>query len=135
MVDFDIHAATDITGFGLSGHGLEMAEGSGVRLEIELAKVPIMREALAMYEKGMTTGVNKLNRAQVEPKSRFEADVPDWHLEIVFDPQTSGGLMVALPEDQAESLVANLHDAGLGKAAVIGRAVEAGDDGASLVIL
>ncbi len=134
MVDFDIHAATDITGFGLSGHGLEMAEGSGVRLEIELAKVPIMREALAMYEKGMTTGVNKLNRAQVEPKSRFEADVPDWHLEIVFDPQTSGGLMVALPEDQAESLLGKLHDAGLAKAAIVGRTVEAEDDGVSLVV-
>ena len=87
-----------------------------------------------MYEKGMSTGVNKLNREQVEPKARIGAELPEWHREIVFDPQTSGGLMVAVPRGDGEKLVAALHGAGIGAAAVIGRVKEAPGDGISLSI-
>jgi selenide,water dikinase len=135
MMDFEIHSATDITGFGLAGHALEMGEGSGAMLEIDLAKTPVMREALEMYRKGMSTGVNKLNRAQVEPKARFSPELPAWHLEIAFDPQTSGGLMVAVPQGEGERLVAALHEAGVSAAAVIGKVKESPSPGIHLALI
>jgi selenide,water dikinase len=121
MADFDIHAATDITGFGLSGHGFEMAKASNVCLEIEVARLPIMDEALAVYKKGMRTGVNAYNRQMVEKHMRIEADVPLWHQEILFDPQTSGGLLVAVSEAQGEDLIKTLVSAGVAAAKIIGR--------------
>jgi selenide,water dikinase len=124
MAGFDIHAATDVTGFGLSGHGFEMANASEVCLEIEMARLPIMDEALAVYKKGMRTGVNIYNRQMVEKHMRFEADLPIWHQELVFDPQTSGGLLVAVSETQGEKLIKALHTAKVAAAKIIGRVRE-----------
>jgi len=117
---FDIHAATDVTGFGLAGHSLEMAKASGACLEISIKDLPIMDEALTMYKKGVTTGVNAYNRQMVEQHFRFETDLPLWHEEIVFDPQTNGGLLVAVSETQAENLVNTLHAKGVMAAKIIG---------------
>jgi len=124
MAGFDIHAATDVTGFGLSGHGFEMAKASEVCLEIEVARFPVMDEALAVYKKGMRTGVNASNRQMVEKYMRFEADLPIWHQEIVFDPQTSGGLLVAVPQSQGENLIKTLHAGKVAAAKIIGRVRE-----------
>lgn len=124
MAGFDIHAATDITGFGLSGHGYEMAKGSEVCLEIRIEDLPVMDEALAVYKKGMTTGVNAYNRKMVEQHMRFETDLPLWQQEIVFDPQTSGGLLTAVPENQGKDLIHALHDQGVTSAKIIGRVCE-----------
>ena len=132
MAAFDMHAVTDVTGFGLAGHGYEMASGSQVCLEIEMEKLPLMREALEMYAKGMSTGVNGHIRKMVEKNVRFDTDLPDWHREIVFDPQTSGGLLAAVPESQAENLLKALHEAGVSDAISIGR-VKAVEDDALLV--
>jgi len=123
MHDFDIHGATDITGFGLAGHGLEMAEGSGAALRIEIDAVPLMDEALAMYERGMTTGVNTVNRQLVEAKWHFERELPVWHQEIFVDPQTSGALLAAVAPEQADDLVAALEAAGVPVARRIGEVV------------
>ena len=120
MSGFDIHAATDVTGFGLAGHGFEMARASGVCLKISIKDLPIMDEALMVYKKGMTTGVNAYNRQMVEQHLRLETDLPPWHEEIVFDPQTNGGLLVAVPESQGESLVNALHAKGVTAARIIG---------------
>ena len=120
MADFDIHAVTDITGFGLGGHALEMAEGSGVTLEIRTDDVPIMREALEMYQKGMQTGVNPANRALIEESTHFEKSLPAWHEEIFVDPQTSGGLLMSLPASQSESLLEALRNSGVTKAQIVG---------------
>ena len=120
MADFDIHAVTDITGFGLGGHALEMAEGSGVTLEIRTDDVPIMREALEMYQKGMRTGVNPANRALIEESTHFEKSLPAWHEEIFVDPQTSGGLLISLPASQSESLLEALRNSGVTKAQIVG---------------
>ncbi len=120
MAEFTIHGATDITGFGIAGHGYEMAAGSGVRLEIEMDALPVMAEALKMYEKGVTTGVNAYNRQMVERHTRFDRKLPAWHREIVYDPQTSGGLMVSVPEEQAESLLDALHAGGVADAKLVG---------------
>ena len=120
MSGFDIHAATDVTGFGLAGHGFEMAKASGVCFKISIKDLPIMDEALAVYEKGMTTGVNAYNRQMVEQYLWLETDLPPWYEEIVFDPQTNGGLLVAVTESQGESLVNALHAKGVTAARIIG---------------
>ena len=124
MSGFDIHAATDVTGFGLAGHGFEMAKASGVCLEISIKDLPIMDEALMVYKKGMTTGVNAYNRQMVEKHLWLETDLPPWHEEIVFDPQTSGGLLVAVTKTQGENLVNALHAKGVTAAKIIGNVHE-----------
>lgn len=122
MAGFDIHAATDVTGFGLAGHALEIARGSGLTLEISAADVPVMPEALEMYEKGVGTGANAANRELIRDAARFDAALPERHDEIFVDPQTSGGLLVSVSPDQARNLLTALHDAGEGWARIIGSA-------------
>jgi selenide,water dikinase len=118
---FEVHAATDITGFGLAGHCYEMVKGSQVTMEFSMDRIPIMKEALEMYKKGVTTGVNNYNRELVAGAIRFEKDLPPWHEEIVYDPQTSGGLLVAVPETQGESLLKALQSAGIRQASMVGK--------------
>ena len=127
LAGFEVHGATDVTGFGLAGHGYEVAKASGVCLEIDLDRVPIMAEALDVYQRGMSTGVNKANRELVGNRIQFDDRRPAWHREIVFDPQTNGGLLVSLPADQAEAAVAGLRDAGVAAARCIGRVTESRD--------
>lgn len=119
---FTVHGATDITGFGLAGHALEMAEASDVTLRIKIDTVPIMDEALEVYQRGMTTGVNGVNRQLIESATRFERSLPRWHEEIFVDPQTSGGLLVSVPAEDAEEILAAFHEAGVEHARIIGRA-------------
>lgn len=121
MQKFEIHAATDITGFGLSGHAFEMARASRVRLTLSIKALPIMKQALEMYDRGMSTGVNQHNRRLVENHVRIESTLPERHREIIHDPQTSGGLLAAIPERQGWELVTALVEAGVVPAAVIGR--------------
>jgi selenide,water dikinase len=121
MRAFDIHAVTDITGFGLAGHGLEMARASGVTLSIEMDALPILDQALEMYRQGVTTGVNASNIRLTSENARFEKPRPQWHRQIVYDPQTSGGLLVALPAGQGADLVRALEQARTPAAALIGR--------------
>lgn len=123
MADFEIHACTDVTGFGLAGHAYEMAKPSGVSFLIDLDALPVMDEALEMYKKGVTTGVNISNRANVHGQVRFDRDWPTKHKEIIYDPQTSGGLLVAVPEAQAKPLLEALHESGVAAAVEIGEVV------------
>jgi selenide,water dikinase len=120
MSAYDIHAATDVTGFGLAGHGLEMAKASSIHLEIETGRIPLMREALEMYEKGVSTGVNPYNRRMVKPYTQFDNPGSGRRQEILFDPQTSGGLLVAVENSQADDLLIELHNRGIERAAIIG---------------
>ena len=130
---FEIHAATDITGFGLAGHALEVARGSVVRLQLSFADIPILGGATAMYERGMTTGSNATNRQSTAPDMEFSRALTASQEELLFDPQTNGGLLFALPEQQADLLVGSLRDAGVAAATRIGTAVEY-DRGAYLQI-
>jgi selenide,water dikinase len=114
------HACTDITGVGLAGHVHHMAKGSGHTFHIELARVPVMAESIEMYRRGETTGVNAANRALVDDDVRFETDLPLWHREIVFDPQTAGPLLFAVEPGCADTLVRELHEHGLPSATRIG---------------
>ncbi|MEE4164552.1 MAG: AIR synthase-related protein, partial [Desulfocapsaceae bacterium] len=124
MKDFDVHGVTDITGFGLAGHALEMAKSSGALLQIDVGALPVMDEALAMYKRGMSTGVNPFNRNLVKDYVRDESTLPPIHKEILYDPQTSGGLLVALPKEQAAELVRLLKQIKTPSAVVIGKVLE-----------
>ncbi len=131
-VSFGVKAATDITGFGLAGHGLEMAAASEVTIELDLQKLPILPGAEELAAKGNRTRANPTNRAHVEPSLKLECDEADPRLEFLFDPQTSGGLLVAIDAARAEEFVTKCHGAGIEAAAIVGRVVEKGD--AQLVI-
>jgi selenide,water dikinase len=118
---FTVHAATDITGFGLAGHALEMAQGSGVTVVLEEARIPTLPEALAMYQRGMTTGVNGVNGDLVAGKIRYASEAPAAQRELLIDPQTSGGLLLVVPEAEATGLLDALHGAGVEDAVLVGR--------------
>ena len=117
---FAPHAVTDVTGFGLAGHAMEMAAGSGVTMRIACDSVPLMPEALAMYERGVKTGANAGNRNMVSARTRFAREDAPWRREIWFDPQTSGGLLIAVAESEAQRLLDELAAAGVDDACRIG---------------
>jgi selenide,water dikinase len=125
---YEVHALTDITGFGIGGHGLEMAAGSGVRIVLSFKALPLYPGTVEMYAAGVGTGSNPGNRAMCGRQLRFDVTLRREQEEVFFDPQTSGGLLAALPEAQAREYVRDLHAAGLPWAAIIGHA-EAGDPG------
>jgi selenide,water dikinase len=121
--DFEVHACTDVTGFGLAGHAFEIAAASGARIAIELDALPLYPNAVAMYRKGETTGSNAGNREIVADDFELEVEAEPALVELLFDPQTSGGLFFAVPDEQAGEAVARLHAAGVEAAARIGTVV------------
>ncbi len=115
------HAATDITGFSLMGHACEMAEASGVTLQIHAGSVPVMARAREMAQMGLIPAGAYRNRDFFGPRVDLGDDVPLDLSDVLFDPQTSGGLLVALPEAEAEGYAERLRKLGQ-PAAVVGRA-------------
>jgi len=120
---FDVHACTDITGFGILGHSLEMARGADVQIEIVYEQLPFYPNALRMYQKGETTGSNKPNRKLAEGFWQAAKTMTTEAEELLFDPQTSGGLLLSVPEAEADDLVAALHAAGIDSAVRVARVV------------
>jgi selenide,water dikinase len=126
MLAYDVHAATDITGYGLAGHGSKMANGSGVSLRIEESDLPVLPGSLELCAAGMIPGGGTRNRAFYAPQVKIAEEVSDEIGELVFDPQTSGGLLIALGERDAVALLADLQRAGNTDAQIIGRATARG---------
>ncbi len=120
----DVHAVTDVTGFGLLGHGLEMARGAGVALEIEFSKIPFLKDAAALAERGNITGASKRNWASYGAGVELPAGMAEWERHLLTDPQTSGGLLVACKAEHAGQLRDAIEKAGYARAAVIGKVVE-----------
>jgi len=120
-----VHAMTDITGFALMGHGREMAIGSGVTLEIEAAKVPLIEGALEATQAGAIPGGLLSNRefAECMVADAEGAVIAEEVRKLMYDPQTSGGLLIAVVAQQAQELLDSLRDAGV-PAAQIGRVLE-----------
>ena len=121
---FPVHACTDITGFGLIGHATEMAVASGVSLEIDAAAVPLIDGALALAAGNTSGGLNS-NRAYFSGRIAVESAEAQALLDLFFDPQTSGGLFVAVPAAVAAAAIAALAARGV-TGTVVGRAVEQG---------
>lgn len=123
-LEFDLHACTDITGFGIAGHLFEIAQGSGSKVRLEYGKLPVYSEALAMYGQGESTGSNLGNRAMVHDHLSIRADLTRHEEQILFDPQTSGGLLLSVPESQTEELLGRLQADGVSSAARVGEVVD-----------
>ncbi len=122
---FPIHACTDVTGFGLLGHLFEMAGAAGVRAEIDSAALPLLPDAAEAAAMGFVPGGAYRNRDYLTAVS-FADSVPVPVRDLCFDPQTSGGLLFALPSAEAGALVAALRHAGVRQAAVIGHILAQG---------
>ena len=121
MLQFEVHAATDITGFGLVGHSSKMADGSGVTLVFEESDLPLLPGALECCRAGLIPGGGTRNREFYGPRVKISEEVSDEMISIAFDPQTSGGLLISVPDGDAIRLVAALHDAGVSDACIVGR--------------
>ena len=124
-LQYDLHACTDITGFGILGHLLEVAHGCNARVVLEYRKLPFYADALAMYKKGETTGSNKPNRAMVQKHHLdIQISLSSQEEELLYDPQTSGGLLLSLPGSQADELIAALKAANVQTPVRIGEVTE-----------
>ena len=119
MLHYDTHAATDITGFGLLGHACEMARGSHVDMQLTASAVPMFDEVLDFAKRGYLTKGDVSNRDYTGEQVVLDAGISREMGRVLFDPQTSGGLLMSLPPTQASELVKVLHQAGV-VAAVIG---------------
>ncbi len=120
MVEADASAGKDITGFGLLGHASEMVEGTSVGFIINAATVPLFPEAKDYYDLGMVAGGLRSNRDYRKAMVDFATGVPQYLQDILFDPQTSGGLLIAVPAAKAAGLLKKLRSAGVAEAVVIG---------------
>jgi len=113
-------AATDVTGFGLVGHAGEMADASGVTAVLEVHRLPILPGAEALVEGANRTRASRSNREFAEARLRFEGQPDEVRAEFLFDPQTSGGLLISVPRERAEDLVACVKAAGASVACIVG---------------
>ena len=122
MLQVGVNACTDITGFGLLGHACEMIQDSRIGLRIHSASVPIFPETIELARMGMIPGGTYRNK-EFRSKMVDSAGIADVMLDILFDPQTSGGLFVSVSADKASLLLARLKEAGVIDAAIVGEVV------------
>jgi selenide,water dikinase len=123
MLTAEVHACTDVTGFGLLGHACEMIEGTDVGVIIHSSRIPYILEAREYAETGLLPGGLHRNRDFRSCMIDIKPDVPQFMSDILFDPQTSGGLLISVPESEAESLVQRMREKGVEDAAVVGEVV------------
>jgi len=123
--DDAVHAVTDVTGFGLLGHALEMACGSGVTVQLDADKLPLFQHVEALIREGFITGASSRNWASYGAAIDLPADFPEWRRQLLTDPQTSGGLLVSCRKAEADRLVRGIVAAGCKAARLIGH-IEAG---------
>jgi len=122
MQETVVHAATDVTGFGFLGHACEMIQNKDIGFEINHAAIPILSHAVEFAQMGLIPAGAYRNRDFRSSMVDFHQDVPVWASDILFDPQTSGGLLIAVPENDAAILVEHLRQAGYSHSVVIGKA-------------
>ena len=123
MQEVGVHACTDITGFGLLGHACQLAHNSQVGIKINPSSVPVFAEVEEFAKAGFCPGGLHRNREFYGKMVEFSNQVPDYIRDILFDPQTSGGLLISLAPETAELLVNKLQKAGVQDAAIIGEAI------------
>jgi len=120
MLKFNPNACTDVTGFGLIGHMLEMIEGNAMSVILDSKSVPVLDGALGYAAEGLIPGGLYRNRDYALSMCAVSASVKQDTADILFDPQTSGGLLISLPRDSAELMIKEMHNAGIAHAAIIG---------------
>jgi selenide,water dikinase len=121
----DVHAMTDVTGFGLLGHALEMARGAGVTVRLRLDDVPLLDEAEGLVRAAYFTGASERNWSSYRDAAELPVGIEDWRRRLLTDPQTSGGLLVACVADAATAICSRIRE-GDPRAAIIG-SVQVGD--------
>lgn len=125
---YEIHSCTDVTGFGLAGHSMEMAEGSGVTIDIWMDKLPIQKAALEYACMGLIPAGAYRNRSFTEDRIEILEGVSEELQDIFFDPQTSGGLLVSVTPETAGQILKEFEEAGMETAyGIIGTVKEPGD--------
>ena len=134
VLDLEVHGCTDVTGFGLIGHATEMAEGAGLGLELRAADLPVLEGALDVVRAGVMSGGCNRGKQHYGPRVHIAATVDSALGDLVFDAETSGGLMLAVPEAIAGKVVQRLRDAGAPSHALIGRFVAATSGGPVLTL-
>ena len=124
-LNFEVHACTDVTGYGMLGHSLELARGGGIRIDLFFEHLPFYPNAMQMYRKGENTGSNKANRKMVSGYFETAGSRSVEQQELLFDPQTSGGLLLAVAAAQADDLLTALKKQGVASASRVGEVVAA----------
>ena len=124
MKRFGAHACTDITGFSFIGHALEMAIASRVGMVIQSDAIPIFPEAKEYAKIGLVPGGARSNRQFFSCKVEAQSVLPDILMDVLYDPQTSGGLLISLPPGEAEELVAALKKEGQVHSCIVGQVVK-----------
>jgi selenide,water dikinase len=130
-LEFELHACTDITGFGIAGHLLEVAQGCQASVLLNYADLVLYPGVLEMYGKGETTGSNQANRTMAQSKIEIRASLSKTEEETLYDPQTSGGLLLSVPRDQARELLKTLDARGVQSAVQVGEIT----DGPSKIVV
>jgi selenide,water dikinase len=120
MVEAGVEAATDITGFGLLGHALEMAQASRVEIIIEASRIPIMADVSELARQGFVPGGSHANRRFCKKSLEIEDGVDPFAITVLSDAQTSGGLLMAVDKEKQDRLLSDLHRRGVAEAAIIG---------------
>lgn len=123
MQEAGVHACTDITGFGFLGHACQLAQNSKVGIKIHSGLVPIFPEAMEFAKEGLCPGGLDRNKEFYSRMVNFADSVPDYIRDVLFDPQTSGGLLISLVSKKAMELLSKLQQAGITEAAIIGDVV------------
>jgi selenide,water dikinase len=123
MLATGVHAATDVTGFGLLGHLHNMLAASGMAAQLDAAAVPLLPKAAELAERGAVPGGTERNREALSPHVTFEAAVPEPLRTLLCDAQTSGGLLIAVAPDRVDALIAALRREATPAAVRIGRIV------------
>jgi selenide,water dikinase len=124
MVEHGANACTDVTGFGLLGHLCQMVEESGVTAEINSAQLPLFDGVLECAEKGSYSGANERNAESVDDRVMIADSIDKATRAVLFDAQTSGGLLASIPTENAERFLEHLHARGIDAATIIGRITE-----------
>ena len=122
--DGDVHAITDVTGFGLLGHALEMAQGSKAAISLDWSALPFLADAASLVQQGCVTGASHRNWSSYGEHIALPADMGDWQRHLLTDPQTSGGLLVACAPARAEELLRLIVGEGYAAARIIGFVTE-----------
>ncbi len=123
MQEIGVHACTDITGFGLLGHAIQLAENSQVGIELHLASIPYFPEVMDFSQRGLCPGGLYRNKDYYSNRVKFTNETLEYVQNILFDAQTSGGLLISVDPKKAELLLNRLREVGVGDAAIIGEAV------------
>lgn len=124
MIEAGATACTDVTGFSLMGHAVEMALGSGHDMAIDIDRIPIFDGALDFAAKGVVLPLGSQNRASFSKHVKIPKGLDRAVIRVLFDPQTSGGLLISIPEKEEAAFTNGLHEQGIDGAAVIGRVLE-----------